>query len=73
MVKRYQTPLAIFLFLRVGFCLNARGLKVLFVQGYFCKAAGNEKNAYCCNFYRMQIRLTDERQIKKIILKMISI
>ncbi len=43
MVKRYQTPLAIFLFLRVGFSLNARGLKVLFVQGYFCKAAGNEK------------------------------
>ncbi len=43
MVKRYQTPLAIFLFLRVGFCLNARGLKVLFVQGYFCKAARNEK------------------------------
>ncbi len=73
MVKRYQTPLAIFLFLRVGFSLNARGLKVLFVQGYFYKAAGNEKNAYCCNFYRMQIRLTDERQIKKIILKMISI
>ncbi len=30
-------------FLRVGFSLNARGLKVLFVQGYFYKAAGNEK------------------------------